>query len=55
MRIFSRNEEKNFQMFKFVNLQSNEIEELEYEVAKLKEEDAEGENTASSAKEQYLT
>ena len=26
LRIFSRNEEKNFQMFKFVNLQSNEIE-----------------------------
>ena len=38
LRIFSRNEEKNFQMFKFVNLQSNEIEELEFEVALLREE-----------------
>lgn len=25
-------------MFKFVNLQSNEIEELEYEIARLKQE-----------------
>lgn len=32
LRIFSENEEKNFEMFKFVNLQSNEIEELEAEV-----------------------
>jgi hypothetical protein len=31
-------------MFKFVNLQSNEIEELEYEVGKLKEEETEGDS-----------
>ena len=31
-------------MFKFVNLQSNEIEELEYEVAKLKEQLGNGDN-----------
>lgn len=42
-------------MFKFVNLQSNEIEELEYEVAKLKEEEAEGEKNVPNAKDQYLT
>lgn len=38
LRIFTENEEKNFQMFKFVNIQSNDIEELEAEVFELKKE-----------------
>ena len=41
-------------MFKFVNLQSNQIEELEFQVAKLKEEEAEQQENSSNSKEKYL-
>jgi hypothetical protein len=54
LRIFSKNEEKNFQMFKFVNLQSNEIEELEFEVARLREELGQGEAPALNDKQRFL-
>jgi coiled-coil domain-containing protein 63/114 len=54
LRIFSRNEEKNFQMFKFVNLQSNEIEELEFEVAQLRDEEAKAEERTETSKDAFL-
>lgn len=41
-------------MFKFVNLQSNEIEELQYEVGKLREEEAQGDSEASTTKQKFL-
>lgn len=36
VNIFIKNEEKNFQMFKYVNELSNEIESLEKAIAELK-------------------
>jgi chromosome segregation ATPase len=41
-------------MFKFVNLQSNEIEELEFEVSGLREELGQGEAPALNDKQKFL-
>lgn len=41
-------------MFKFVNLQSNEIEELEFEVAQLRQELAQGDASALNDKQKFL-
>jgi len=42
-------------MFKFVNLQSNEIEELEHEVAKLDDElESNNEKPEDTEKEKYI-
>ncbi|CAD8088840.1 unnamed protein product [Paramecium primaurelia] len=38
IKIFIQNEEKNFQMFKYVNELSNEIEDLEKQIGELKDE-----------------
>jgi chromosome segregation ATPase len=46
--IFKKNEEKNFQMFKYANELSNEIESLEKAIADLKEEKSKYEGAGSS-------
>lgn len=57
IRHFEENEEKNFEMFKFVNMQSNEIEELEKQIAELSMEINSYEGQAEEVdedKKQYL-
>jgi hypothetical protein len=57
VRIFEENEEKNFEMFKYVNMQSNEIEEIEKQISEIESEISSYEGQASEVdqdKKQYL-